>query len=456
MAKSATKDLTSGSPAALVAGFMLPLWGGLLFQQLYNMVDTMIVGRYLGVNALAGVGSTGAINFLVLGFCIGICNGFVIPVAQKFGEGNFSELRRAVANGAVLSALFAVVITAVTTALCSGILRWMKSPQDTFTYAYDYIRVIFLGIPVLILYNFLSGVIRSLGDSKTPIFFLILSSALNIALDIVSVTVLGMGVEGPAWATVLSQGISGLLCLAIMPRRYPLLHFQRGEGRPELRRMKRIAAVGVPMGLQYSITAIGSIVVQTAANSLGTLSIASLAAGTKVGQLFACFFDAAGTTMAVYGGQNYGAQKLERLRPGVRACAAIAIAYSLVILGAVLLWGDRMALVFMDSSTDPALRADIACMAREYLLWNTAAYAFLAFVNILRFMIQGLGFTQQAIFAGVFEMIARCLTGFVLVDWFGYSAICAANPLAWFMADLFLFPAFFYDVRKLERHLAGQ
>ena len=456
MAKSATKDLTSGSPAALVAGFMLPLWGGLLFQQLYNMVDTMIVGRYLGVNALAGVGSTGAINFLVLGFCIGICNGFVIPVAQKFGEGNFPELRRAVANGAVLSALFAVVITAVTTALCSDILRWMKSPQDTFTYAYDYIRVIFLGIPVLILYNFLSGVIRSLGDSKTPIFFLILSSVLNIALDIVSVTVLGMGVEGPAWATVLSQGISGLLCLAIMPRRYPLLHFQQGEGRPELRRMKRIAAVGVPMGLQYSITAIGSIVVQTAANSLGTLSIASLAAGAKVGQLFACFFDAAGTTMAVYGGQNYGAQKLERLRPGVRACAAIAIAYSLVILGAVLLWGDRMALVFMDSSTDPALRADIARMAREYLLWNTAAYAFLAFVNILRFMIQGLGFTQQAIFAGVFEMIARCLTGFVLVDWFGYSAICAANPLAWFMADLFLFPAFFYDVRKLERHLAGQ
>ena len=454
MAKNATKDLTTGSPAKLVAGFMLPLWGGLLFQQLYNMVDTMIVGKYLGVNALAGVGSTGAINFLVLGLCIGTCNGFVIPVAQKFGEGNLPELRRSVANGALLCVLLAAIVTAATTVLCDDILHWMKAPEDTFSYAYDYISVIFMGIPVLILYNFLSGIIRSLGDSKTPIYFLILSSVLNILLDIVSVTVLGMGVEGPAWATVISQGAAGLLCLVIMPKRYPMLRFEKGETRPEGRRMLRIALIGLPMGLQYSITAIGSVVVQTATNGLGTLAIAAIASGSKVGQLFACFFDAAGTTMAVYGGQNYGAQKLERLKPGVRACCAIAIVYSLVIFGLVLIWGDRMALLFMDSATEVALRSEIARMAREYLLWNSATYSFLAFVNILRFMIQGLGFTRQAIFAGVFEMIARCAVGFVLVNWFGYTAICVANPLAWIAADLFLFPAFFYDVRKLEQQAA--
>lgn len=453
MAKNVTKDLTSGSPTSLVAGFMLPLWGGMLFQQFYNMVDTMIVGKYLGVNALAGVGSTGAINFLVLGFCIGICSGFVIPVAQKFGEGNLPELRRYVANGAFLSAVFALVITVVTTLLCGDILRWMKAPADTFSYAHDYIFIIFLGIPVLILYNYLSGIIRSLGDSRTPIYFLIFSSLLNILLDLLSVTVLGMGVEGPAWATVISQGVSGLLCLAIMPRRYPLLRFAPGERKPDWGRMRHSAGIGIPMGLQYSITAIGSVVVQTAANGLGTVYLAALAAGGKVGQLFACFFDAAGTTMAVYGGQNYGAMKLERLRPGVRACSLLAICYSLAVLLVTILWGDRMALLFMDSATAPALQSQVAALAREFLLWNSGAYTLLAFVNILRFMIQGLGFTRQAIFAGVFEMVARCFAGFVAVRSFGYAAICAANPLAWLLADLFLFPAYFHDLRRLRRQL---
>lgn len=450
-----TKDLTSGSPARLVAGFMLPLWGGLLFQQFYNMVDTMIVGKYLGVNALAGVGSTGAICFMVIGFCIGICSGFVIPIAQKFGECNYPELRRFMVNGAYLAAIFALLMTLLTTLLCGSILHWMKAPEDTYQYAYDYVFVIFLGIPACILYNYLSGIIRSLGDSKTPIYFLILSSLLNIVLDIVSVTVLHMGVEGPAWATVISQGVSGLLCLAIMSKRYPMLHLEAGEPRPDPRRMKRIAAVGVPMGLQYSITAIGSVSIQTATNSLGTLYIASQAAGNKVNQLFTCFFDAAGTTMATYGGQNYGAMKLDRLRPGVRAAIAIAAAYSAVCFLFLFFLGDQMALLFMDANTTPPeLYADVAVFARQFLICNSVGYIFLSLVNILRFMIQGLGFTQQAIFAGIFEMIARCVIAFIVVDWFGYNAICVSNPLAWIAADMFLIPAYFHDLKKLRRQLA--
>ena len=223
MKRSSVKNLTVGSPMKLILGFLIPLLGGLLFQQLYNMVDTLVVGRYLGVDALAGVGSTGSINFLVLGFCIGICNGFVIPVAQKFGEGDEDGLRKFVANGFWLSAAFAVIITVTVCLLCSTILHWMDTPAEIFAQAHDYIFVIFLGIPVTILYNLLSGIIRSLGDSKTPISFLILSSLLNVLFDIVSVRFLGMGVAGPAWATVLSLGGSGILCLMIMFRRDPLL-----------------------------------------------------------------------------------------------------------------------------------------------------------------------------------------------------------------------------------------
>ena len=452
MAKNVTRDLTVGSPVKLVAGFMLPLWGGMLFQQFYNLVDTMIVGKYLGVNALAGVGSTGAICFMVMGFCIGICSGFVIPIAQKFGEGNYSELRRFTINGAYLAAVLSLLLTLLTTVLCGSILHWMKSPADTYQYAYDYVFVIFLGIPSCILYNYLSGVIRSLGDSRTPIYFLILSSLLNILLDIVSVTILGMGVEGPAWATVISQTISGLLCLAIMPRRYPLLRFAPGEKQPELRRIRRIAAVGIPMGLQYSVTAIGSVSIQTATNSLGTLYIAAQAAGNKVNQLFICFFDAAGTTMATYGGQNYGAMKLDRLSPGVRAAIKIAAVYSAACFVFLFFLGDKMALLFMDSATTPSqLRLEVAALARRFLICNSAGYIFLSLVNIIRFMIQGLGFTQQAIFAGIFEMVARCVIAFVIVGLAGYNAICVSNPIAWIAADIFLIPAYFYDLKKLRR-----
>ena len=455
MAKNVTRDLTVGSPMKLVTGFMLPLWGGMLFQQFYNMVDTMIVGKYLGVNALAGVGSTGAICFMVMGFCIGICSGFVIPIAQKFGEGNYSELRRFMFNGAYLAAALSLLLTLLTTALCGNILHWMKSPTDTYQYAYDYVFVIFLGIPSCILYNYLSGIIRSLGDSRTPIFFLILSSLLNILLDIVSVTVLGMGVEGPAWATVISQTASGLLCLAIMPRRYPLLRPEQGEAKPQVRRIRRIAAVGIPMGLQYSITAIGSVSIQTATNSLGTLYIASQSAGNKVNQLFACFFDAAGTTMATYGGQNYGAGRLERLTPGVRAAVAIAAVYSAASFALLFAMGDKMALMFMDSATTPPeLLAEVAVLARRFLICNSAGYLFLSLVNIIRFMIQGLGFTQQAIFAGIFEMVARCVIAFLAVDFAGYNAICISNPLAWIAADIFLIPAYFHDLKKLRRQAA--
>lgn len=453
MGKSSVKNLTVGSPMKLILGFLLPLLGGLLFQQLYNMVDTLVVGRYLGVDALAGVGSTGSINFLVLGFCIGICNGFVIPVAQKFGEGDEDGLRKYVANSFWLSAAFAAVITVTVCLLCSSILNWMDTPDQIYQQAYGYIFVIFLGIPATILYNLLSGIIRSLGDSKTPIYFLILASLLNVAFDIISVRLLGMGVEGPAWATVLSQAISGILCLIVMFRRYPILRLSRDELRPRGRELARLFSIGVPMGLQYSITAIGTIVVQAAVNSLAASYIAAVTVGNKINQLFTCTFDAMGTTMAVYGAQNYGAMKLDRLHKGVASCGSIAVIYSLIVLPILYFFGADLSMLFIDSAEPLATRLEIAGFARQFLICNGLFYIALAFVNILRFMIQGLSFTKQAIFAGIFEMVARCICGFWLAKLWGYSAICFANAAAWVAADIFLVPAYFHSVKVLHcRH----
>ena len=325
MQKNEIKDLTAGSPMKLILSFAIPMLFGFLFQQFYNMVDTIIVGKCLGVSALAAVGSTGSINFMIIGFCTGACSGFAIPVAQKFGAGDYYGMRKFVANAGWLSAVFAAVMTTIVGFLCMRILQWMNTPEDIIHGAYDYIFVIFLGIPVTYLYNMLAGIIRSLGDSKTPVYFLLLSSLMNIALDFFTILVLGMGVRGPALATVISQGISAVLCLIYMIRHYPILHMKQGEWQPDSRMLCALCGMGIPMGLQYSITAIGSVVLQTAVNSLGSMAVAAVSTGSKVSMFFCCPFDALGGTMATYAGQNVGAKKLNRVKEGLKAASLIGI-----------------------------------------------------------------------------------------------------------------------------------
>lgn len=453
MAGSATKDLTNGSPMKLILGFMLPLLFGMLFQQLYNMVDTMVVGKYLGTNALAGVGSTGSINFLVLGFVIGLCTGFAIPIAQKFGSGNYAELKKYVGATVWTAAMFAVVLTAATCLLCGQILRWMRTPEETFDLAYDYIFVIFLGIPVTFLYNILSGFIRSLGDSKTPVVILVISSVLNIALDVFMVVVLKMGVAGAGWATVISQGVSGALCFVFIIKKFELLHISRDDLKFSPYYMGRLCAAGLPMGLQYSITAIGTILIQTAVNGLGALYMASVTAGNKVGQVMCCPFDAMGSTMATYGGQNIGAGKPDRVKRGLFCCSILGIGYALIALVIAFFFGGDLAMLFVDtkdleSGLDPQ---EILVLAKQFLVMNALFYIPLAFVNIVRFLLQGMGYSQIAVYAGVAELIARGLAALALVPFIGYDAVCLANPIAWILADLFLFPAFFICFGRMKR-----
>ncbi|MGP8313917.1 MATE family efflux transporter [Enterocloster aldenensis] len=451
MAKGATKDMTEGPPLKLILGFFIPMLFGLLFQQLYNMADTIIVGKFLGVKALAAVGSTGSINFMIIGFCLGVCSGFAIPVAQKFGEKNMKALRRFVANSGWLAAIFAVVMTFAVCIFCRNILVLMQTPEDIIEGAYSYIFVIFLGIPATYLYNLLSCTIRSLGDSTTPLIFLVFSSVVNVLLDLFTILVLDMGVAGAGWATITAQAVSGILCLIYMRRKFTILKMDEEEWKPDRHYMKILCNMGIPMGLQYSITAIGSVILQTSVNSLGSMAVASVTAGSKISMFFCCPFDALGSTMATYGGQNVGARKLDRIDKGLKAGTLIGCIYAVAAFAVLLFMGQWVALMFVDPGETEILRN-----TQLFLIANSLFFIPLLGVNVVRFMIQGLGYPRLAILAGVCEMAARSFVGFCLVPLFGYLAVCIANPVAWIAADLFLIPAYRYVMKSLGRMFYGK
>lgn len=440
-----TKDMTNGSPMKLILGFSVPLLFGFLFQQFYNLVDTLIVGRFLGVDALAAVGSTGSLNFLIIGFCMGVCNGFAIPLAHRFGAGDDKGLREYMMNAVYLAVIFAVVMTVVTVVFCRPILQLMRTPDNIIDDAYTYIVIIFAGIPVTYLYNLISGIIRSMGDSKTPVVFLTLASVINIALDLILIINFGMGVAGAALATVISQAISGVGCLVYSLKKFEILHTNDEERRVNVSYMKTLCGMGVPMGLQYSITAIGSVILQSAVNTLGSNAVAAMTAGGKVSMFFCCPFDALGSTMATYGGQNVGAKKMERIRDGLKSCSLLGIIYSIFAFIVLFFAGEQLAMFFVESA-----QPEVISNVHLFLIINSAFYIPLAFVNIVRFLIQGMGYSKLAILAGVFEMIARALVGFAFVPVFGFPAACFASPMAWILADAFLFPAYFHVYKKTK------
>lgn len=401
-----TKNLTEGSPARLILEFAVPMFLGLLFQQFYSMVDTMIVGKFLGMKPLAGVGATGSLNFMVIGFCIGVCNGFAIPVAQKLGAKDYSALRRFVANATWLCLVFSVVMTVIVSVLCGDILRFMK----------------------------------------TPVIFLALASVLNIGLDLVFIIVFRMGVKGAALATVLAQGISGLCCLWYIGKHFPILRGTKEEWKPLPKYMMRLCAVGIPMGMQYSITAIGTLVIQAAVNGFGSTVVAGVTAANKLGNFVSCPIEALGQTMAPYVGQNMGAGKPKRIGKGLLAASLMGFGVSAVLLVIVLLFGKPMTLLFLSAKEVKAVK-----YAYQYMIVTTAGYSLLTLVNTVRFTIQGMGYSAIAILAGVFEMAARTLAGTLVVSMIGFMGVCLANDLAWIFADAFLIPVFFVLYRRAKK-----
>jgi len=440
-----TKDLTDGKPMRLILGFMIPVLLGCVFQQFYTVVDAIIVGKSLGVEALAAVGATGSVNFLIIGFCMGLCGGFSIPVAQRFGAKDYPAMRQYVANARVLCVGFSLVITIVTVVFCRPFLLLMQTPPDIIDRAIVYIRIIFWGIPLTILYNMLSGILRALGDSKTPVFFLVLSSLMNIVLDLLFILVFHLDVAGAALATIISQGLSGFACLFYMKRKFSILNLSSDDRKIRSGHLRTLCANGIPMGLQYSITAIGSVILQTSVNMLGSGAVAAVTAGSRIGLFFCTPFHAMGTTMATYGGQNTGAGKLERLKTGLLDCSLMGLVYSVFACLIMYFFGGQLSLLFLDPGAQ-----DILNNAHLFLIINSLFYFPLAWVNIFRFMIQGMGFSRFAIFSGVFEMVARMGVAIFIVPIWKFPAVCFASPVAWVLADFFLVPAFLHCYRKLE------
>ncbi len=439
------KDMTVGSPLPMILNFSIPLILGNLLQQMYSLIDAAIVGQFLGINALASVGASSSVIFLILGFCTGCCGGFGIPVAQKFGARDYVSMRQLVWVSLRLSAVMSVVFAVITSLMCATILRWMQTPEAIMEGAHIYLLVIFIGIPCSFFYNLLSSIIRALGDSKTPFYFLLFSTILNVILDLLFILVFNWGVAGAAIATVVAQGISAILCYRYMYRKFEILHTEPEDRKFRWELAKQLLLIGTPMGLQFSITAIGSIMIQSANNALGTACVAAYTAAVRIEMIFICIVESLGIAMATYCGQNYGAGKPERIWLGVKSAGKLTFFY--VIFVNVVLWSfsENFAGLFVASG-----ELEVIEKTALYMHITACFFPMLSVLCILRYSIQGAGYTNLAMFSGVAEMIARVLVSVVAVPIWGYYAICFGDATAWVFADLFLIPAFIYVYRRLK------
>ena len=444
-----TKDLTNGSVTRCVIGFAIPVFLGMLFQQLYNMADTIIVGRFLGINPLAGVGATSSLFFLVIGFGNGVTTGFAIPIAQKFGAGDKVGVRMFTINAAYLCIIISIAVGLLTGLLSGTMLRLMNTPSEIYSYAYWYISIVFFGLPFTFLYNMVSAIMRALGDSKTPVVFLVLSSIINVFLDLFCIIVLHMNTEGAAIATVASQAIAGIVALIYMIKKFDILRFSPYESKsPDKDKMGHLLYIGIPMGLQFSITAIGTIIVQTAVNAFGAVAVAGVTAANKLFSLFACIMEAFGPTMATFTGQNYGAGKLDRIDAGLKISTIVGVVTSIMICIFLYFTVDDFSRLFISADQVEAI-----AYSRKYMMMSAYFFVLLAFVNNFRYSIQGLGYSILAMAAGVIELIGRALVAFIFPSLFGFTGICCANAVAWILVDIFLVPAYIWCKHTTARKM---
>ncbi|RAW51905.1 MATE family efflux transporter [Faecalibacterium prausnitzii] len=434
--KSGTTDLTVGKPLFQILRFALPLVLGTLFQQLYSFADTVIVGRCLGTDALGAVGTTYSLNFLILGFVQGACVGFGIPVAETFGAKDKGGLRKYLFNGALLCVVLSVVFTLFTTLMAGPLLQLIHTPEELYADAVLYIRIIFLGIPATVLYNYASSVLRAMGDSQHPFYFLLAASVLNIGLDYLLIVSMGMGVDGAALATVLSQLLSGGLCtfwFFTRTAKQEELTFRGQSSLLSAGHCKRLAYIGFPMGFEYSVSAIGAVIMQDAINLLGSTAVAAQTAGEKIRQMFTLPMESVGMAMATYVGQNHGAHRTDRIQQGIKDGCTIQLTYC-VAAWVVIFFVKPYAVGLVLGDADPAVTAG----AIQYLAIMSMLFCFHGLLMIFRNTLQGLGYSVQAIISGVGELIGRSLGGLLAVKTgLGYVGICLSNPFAWGLAMLY-------------------
>lgn len=438
------KSMTEGHPAKLIFMFTIPLLIGNLFQQLYSMADTLIVGRTIGVEALAAVGATGSITFLIIGFAQGLTVGFSIVTAQRFGAGDERGVKQSIAVSVLLSALITILLTAISVIYARPILEWMHTPQEIIDDAYRYIVIIYWGIAASVLFNLLSNIIRALGDSRTPLIFLVIACLLNIVLDLLFILVFSMGVEGAAYATVISQLVSGILCLIYMAKKLQIVRLSKAEWRAERSALLEHVRLGLPMGFQSSIIAIGAIVLQAALNNLGSLSVAAYTASQKIDMVATMPMASFGMTMATYVAQNYGARKFDRIRQGVKQCCMMSVGFSIVVGIIIIAAGHKLVEIFVGPG-----HPEVIELAQTYLVINSVMYFVLALLFIFRFTLQGLGQSFIPTFAGVMELIMRIFAAVVLAEYLGFAGVCLANPFAWLGACIPLAIAYFETAKRI-------
>ena len=444
-------DMTVGSPTKDILRFSLPLILGYILQQMYQIIDAAIVGRWIGVGALAAVGASSSVMFIIMGFCNGSCAGFAIPIAQAFGAKDLAKMRAYVANAMRIAVVLAVVITLVSCMLCSKILQLVNTPHDIFDDAWIFLFLQFLAIPFTIAYNLLAGFIRALGDSKQPFYFLIFSSVLNILLDVVLILWLHLGVMGAGIATLLAQGFSSLLCWLYIRKEMTLLLPVGDERRYDNKKISILLNNGVPMGLQFSITGIGVMMLQSANNALGTVYVASFTAAMRIKYLFTCVFENIGVAMATYCGQNFGARRLDRIRRGIVAAIKIMLVYFVITVLLIYPFADEMMMLFVKSGEQ-----EVVANAAQLMRIANYFYPALGLLTIFRYSIQGLGYSNLSMLSGVMEMIARCGVTLWLEPALAFAVVCQGDPVAWIAADLFLLPAFVLLYRHLKRHMKVQ
>lgn len=444
-----TNDMTKGSPSKLIFFFSIPILLGNIFQQLYSMVDTFIVGRFINFKALSAVGATGSICFLILGFVLGLSGGFAVITAQRFGSKDEAGLRRSVGITCVLCIWTSILVTILAMLTAKPLLHAMNTPDDIFHDSYIYLMIIFAGIAPSLAYNMLACILRALGDSKTPLYFLIISSILNIVLDLAFIIIFKIGVAGAAWATIISQGISALLCFFYIKKKYPILKLSREDFRWNWAWAWKHLSLGLPMAFQFSITAIGTIVLQGSLNLFGSVKIAAFTVANKVETLVSQPAATFGVTMANYAGQNLGANDLKRIRQGTFRCCFITLAFSVLASFIVIFFGQPLTKLFIND-TDPTIIADILAGSKEYLKMCAIFFPFLNLLFIFRNVLQGMGRSFWPLMGGVVELIIRSVVAFTLPAVIGFTGICLAGPFAWVGACVLLIISYLFTMKKLN------
>lgn len=439
-------SLTTGRPWRVILAFSVPLLLGNVVQQLYQFVDAIVVGRHLGVDSLAAVGATGPLLFLLLGFAWGLTSGFAIPIAQAFGAGDDAAVRRSVATGVLLTGITSVVLTIVAPLISAPLLALLQTPPELMAEATVFTQISFIGAGATMFFNFLSAIIRAIGDSRTPLIFLTVSCALNAGLVILMVGPLEWGVAGAAIATVVAQAVSVLLCLEFVRRRLPLLHLRRIDWRITRGDIAEHLRLGLPMGFQASIIAIGTLTVQVALNTLGAEAVAAYTTGARVDSLGVAFLSSLGLAVSMYAAQNLGGRRPDRIRRGVVEATWMAIAGGAAIGALIIAFGVPMVRLFVGDGSD-----DVVALAHLMLIVNGLGYWALGVLFVLRGALQGLGHTLVPTVTGVIELVARVAAAVILGSMIDFTGVALSNPLAWVSAILLLVPAYIRAHRDLGR-----